>query len=545
MTLKQLKWSIKASHLIFLITILGLLATGLRIAVTNEPSLIWLTMLLPQGDMHTWHFRFASVFIIALCLYLFALIVGKRLPALGAKTHPNRSFQWSHYVGLLLLASSSLSGLVLYLNIHLVALELVLLWHLISAFLTVVFIIAHSLLAFLARGVWPTIKFLNLFSQATLRPISVLACIAIIVFSVQLWLPTKPTLTVVYTTETVDLDGEARELMWQTAPATKIQTYQGYTQPIQGTQVDAKAARDDDYFYLLVRWEDKTRSQIHLPLLKTEEGWTIVQTDVFNANENTFYEDKLAIMLSETGELGGANTVHLGQRPIKSAPKPTSGRGLHYTQNGTITDVWHWKSVRTGNSIQQVDDNFFGPPSPSNSELKRYTGGYQKDLDDCEHLVRWNGSDYVTKPECGGFVMNWKQLEPGIITPLRLPKREKNINLVQQFDTDVSNSDFGNWWLNWNDTVAYSPDTDTYEVGAIIPSVLSLGPFSQGRGDVDAVAEWRNGYWQLELRRRLTSTSDYDLTIHDGQYIWFATFDHSQTRHSYHIAPIQIRFRSF
>ena len=199
--------------------------------------------------------------------------------------------------------------------------------------------------------------------------------------------------------------------------------------------------------------------------------------------------------------------------------------------------------MRTGLSLQQVDDNFFGPPSPSDSEYKRYTGGYQKDKDDCEHLVRWDGSDYQTKAECGGFVMNWKLFEPSIVTPIRLPKSADQLKRLGQFDLDSSTSDFGSWWLDWNDTVAYHPDADKFEVGTIIPSVLSLGPFTQGRGDVAAAGYWRDGIWQLELKRKLKTQSKYDLPIDNETYIWFAAFDHSQTRHSYHIRPIRIQLQ--
>ena len=265
-----------------------------------------------------------------------------------------------------------------------------------------------------------------------------------------------------------------------------------------------------------------------------------MQVQAAVADENNFYEDKLALMLSRSNQLAGAGTVHLGNQPNDKYPEAVNGRGLHYTVDGEITDVWHWKSVRTGLSIGQVDDSFFGPITQSDSEYKRYTGGYLKDKDDCEHLLRWDGSDYQTKTECGGFVMNWKLYSDQAVTPLRLPKSDKVLTRLGGFDKDPSTSDFGSWWLKWDDTVAYNPDDDTYPVGSVMPSVLSLGPLSQGRGDVLAVGHWRQGLWHLEIKRKLKVDSQYDLPIESGIYFWVSTFDHSQTRHGYHLRPLRL-----
>jgi Ni,Fe-hydrogenase I cytochrome b subunit len=540
---KNARWLIRFSHILFLISILALLATGLRIAVANEPSLVWMSMALPQGDMHPWHFRFAFLLSVAIAFYVFALWIRRALPARNAKQPATRLFQWTHYLGLFTLTIALISGAALYFALPIASPETVLTIHLVNAFGFIAYLIVHGSLAFFAQGWRRTLRVFNIVKG--IKPASALVVIVLglAVFAVQFWLPVSQTLVVEKTNESFDLDGDARESIWQRATPLTIQTYQGYQQPSQGTTVTVKSAHDGESIYFLVSWQDDTRSQTHLPLLKTEEGWTILQTNAFKADENQFYEDKLAIMLSESAQLAGAGTVQLGNRPIKTQPAPPNQRGLHYTTDGSVTDVWHWKSVRTGLSIGQVDDNFFGPPTPSNSEYKRYTGGYQKDLDDCEHLVRWDGSDFQTKPECGGFVMNWKLFEPGIVTPIRLPKNPSLLKRLGQVDLEEATSDYGAWWLDWSDTISYHPDDDTYPVGTIMPSVLSLGAFTQGRGDVSAAGYWRDGVWQLELKRKLDTQSEYDLPIVSGTNIWFATFDHSQTRHSYHIRPVEIELR--
>lgn len=540
---KSARWLVITSHFLFVLSVSILLATGLRIAVANESSLAWLSMLLPQGNVHVWHFRFAFVFFFAVLLYGLALFLRQSLPARASKFRLGRWFQWSHYLGILVFTLAFVTGALLFLEATMVPIETLLRIHLFNSFLFILYIVLHSALALASQGLTKTLRVFNVFKKVKFSAAVWLVLVLMSAFALSRFIPQESVLQVAFTEEPLDIDGDAREAIWRTAPTATIQTYQGYRQPEKGTKVTVQAAHDGQSIHILLKWADPTRSQVHLPLEKTSEGWTIRHSNAFKADENSLYEDKFAIMLSESNALAGANTIHLGDNTITEQPAPPNGRGLHYTTDGNITDVWHWKSVRTGLSIQQVDDNFFGPPSPSDSEYKRYTGGYQKDKDDCEHLVRWDGSDYQTKPECGGFVMNWKLFEPGIVTPLRLPKTTDQLKRLGQLDFNEDTSDFGSWWMDWKDTVAYEPDADRFEIGTIIPSVLSLGPFTQGRGDVSAVGFWRDGYWQLELSRALNTESKYDLPITSGTYIWFAAFDHSQTRHSYHIRPVRIELQ--
>src|SRR3546814_4747096 len=74
-----------------------------------------------------------------------------------------------------------------------------------------------------------------------------------------------------------------------------------------------------------------------------------------------------------------------------------------------------------------------------------------------------------------------------------------------------------------------------------ISSVIVETPFEGDRGDVTAVAEWRDGWWRMEVKRKLATGSDYDVAIGDGTYVWVSVFDHTQTRHSFHLRPLQIR----
>ena len=78
--------------------------------------------------------------------------------------------------------------------------------------------------------------------------------------------------------------------------------------------------------------------------------------------------------------------------------------------------------------------------------------------------------------------------------------------------------------------------------GAVVPSVVLRGPIEGDHGDVSAIGRWSDGTWRLEMKRDLNTASPYDVPISDGTYLWVAVFDHSQTRHSWHMRPLRIRF---
>jgi hypothetical protein len=43
------------------------------------------------------------------------------------------------------------------------------------------------------------------------------------------------------------------------------------------------------------------------------------------------------------------------------------------------------------------------------------------------------------------------------------------------------------------------------------------------------------------LSRALDTGSDKDVPIQDGVLVWVAVFDHTQTRHAYHLRPLRVR----
>ena len=140
---------------------------------------------------------------------------------------------------------------------------------------------------------------------------------------------------------------------------------------------------DGETVYFSFVWTDSTRSLKHLPLIKKADGWHVMQSTYDLGDENEYHEDKFSVLLARSGALlGGDRAFHVGRTPIAGKPATFSGRGLHYTIDGSIVDVWQWRATR-GGLLGFVDDGHFGPPAePGPDEIaarSSYKGGYSTD----------------------------------------------------------------------------------------------------------------------------------------------------------------------
>jgi cytochrome b subunit of formate dehydrogenase len=326
------------------------------------------------------------------------------------------------------------------------------------------------------------------------------------------------------------IDGSGADPAWREVRAATIRTLRGANLDGGEVSVQVRAVHDGERVYFQFRWPDSQRSQKHLPLLKVDGGWQVMQSEFEIADEDDYYEDKFSVVLARTPALG-SGTVHLGQNLISGPHLPTN-RGLHFTQDGSLADMWHWKSVRTGGMTPSlVDDNFFGPPQPSELEGVRYTGGYAQD-----------------PKEAGGYIENWTKLDPDLslndtlVVPKFLPASAAALARMGEPDLDPEVGDTGTWYLQRDEVVPYDPALDDYPPGTLLPGVVIDGAFTGDRGDLPAGAQWRDGHWTLEVSRLLDTGSKYDVPLVRGQpvYLWVAVFNHTQTRHSQHLHPLRV-----
>ncbi len=326
------------------------------------------------------------------------------------------------------------------------------------------------------------------------------------------------------------MDGRGHDPVWSATRAVAVSTVRGANLPGGQVEVEVRAVHDGEQAYFQFRWADDTRSQKHHPLVKTEQGWRVMATGYETNDESVFYEDKFAVILSDRPSLG-TGSVHLGE-DLVPGPHYRNMRGLHFTTDGSILDLWHWKSVRSG-ALGYADDNFIGPPMASERAGARYTGGYTQDpspLPGHPYLLNWVASDRSLP------------LHETPVLPRFLPRDPQILNRMGKVSLDPSVSDEGKWHLFADEVVAYDEMLDLYPVGTVLPGVVLSGEFQGDRADVRAEAHWHDGHWTLEMRRALDTGSTFDIAFspHTPTYMWVAVFNHNQIRHSQHLHPIKL-----
>ena len=331
------------------------------------------------------------------------------------------------------------------------------------------------------------------------------------------------------------LDGDLSDAAWSSARPLVVLTNQGANFDGQGSSVvEIRAVHDGEMVYFSFVWSDPTRSLKHLPLIKREDGWHVVQGKYDLGDEHEYHEDKFSVLLTTNGVLlAGDRTFHAGRAPADGKPATFSGRGLHFTTDGSIVDVWQWHAAR-GGMLGYVDDGHFGPPAePTPDELAgraAYKGGFAAD------------------PGTANYTDNFEQRGPGgyahPVWPKRLPKDwQQTWAAMGRVDvrSNIGESDGARWWMTEAESVPYSPEADAqYPVNAMIPGVIIAAEYSGDRADVRCAARWAAGRWALEIARRLDTKSRYDVRIASGVFMRVAAFDRSQIRHTRHIRPIRL-----
>ena len=526
------------------------LATGLRIAA-DAPDAELSRLLaggLPQGAVLVWHL--ASGAIILAIMFGYALYqrisgLGRRLVLRARSAGSGTAGSWwrvnlgLYWLAFGLLGLAAITGVMQYLGTGLVRQQTLETLHLTAAWGLVAYLFLHVAAQLAAGGPRRLLGILvirrGFLAAGVLAAGTATAAVLAFATTDRLALDS---LDVGWTAQPPLLDGDPGDSAWRQATPVRVHLRHGANLPGGETEVVMRALHDGQRVYLLCEWTDPTRSQKHVPLVKTDDGWRILQTAYRRADETLYYEDKLALMLAPADPLAAVASIHLGDQPLTGEPGAPGGRGLHYTTDGGILDVWHWKSVRNG-AQHQADDNFFGPPLPapahtprrrdpdSGAWYPRYTAGYRKD----------------PPGTYSGYEMNWEYFDEAHSQPLRLPEDARELAQLGTVDLSPDQSDQGRWWIEFNDSRPYADGPDDLPVGSVLPSVLPTGRLTGDRGDISARGQWRDGRWHLELSRALDTGSDKDVVVADGTLIWVAVFDHSQTRHAYHLRPLRVRLQ--
>ena len=333
------------------------------------------------------------------------------------------------------------------------------------------------------------------------------------------------------------LDGDTSDRGWRGVKPFSLLTGEGGNFDGKGeARIEIRAVHDGTYAYFLFTWQDSTRSLKHLPLVKEADGWHLLHSGFQLGDEHQYNEDKFSVLLTTSDvTLAGGRTFHPGPQPVAGAPATMSGRGLHYTETG-YADVWQWKA--TSGAAGWMDDAHFGPPlNPTPMQAANvvpYKGGFAPDPGTASYR-----DNFTVEADTSGGPRRSR-----LIAPLRLPKVvAATRDAMGDIDLDPNHgeSDGARWFMNEKDSVPYSTDADArIPMGTVIPGVILSGEFSGDRADVRSAARWASGLWALEVKRRLDTTSQFDVPIKSGVFMRVAAFDHSQIRHTRHVRPIRI-----
>ncbi len=523
----NLSWVFMHTLLILLVVIN--LLTGFRIAAVHRPEVLLWSAFLPQGSLHALHFSMGVSLLTLSLVYGFYRLYGYRF-----LKRPKRVDSQIRYHKLIILLGYTclclllLSGCFLYLGIF--PTNFVLNSHYVAACVLLVYIPLHAGSYFVQYGIK---KFSTIFiasKQAVKANIIFIVGSLILGSALFLLLAKKaPQALIVHQMELsqyIKIDGYANEKIWATIKPQVIHTFGGANFNDGSTDVRVKVVQNGIDAFFNISWDDTSQSLNHLPLHKTKAGWQVLENGFYQFDEKTYYEDKFAIIISNNCDFAAAGTAHLGPKPLADKPANWHGKGYHYTSkknttDQSIVDLWQWKAVRT-NNMMLMDDNFIGAPVKVRAGKRRYAAGYQTD------------------PKLSGdYLMNWQWYKPNGIVPKRIPLEPS----VMKTTGNNLPSDKLLPFLDWDDIKPYKAEYDSFAIGTTLPSVLyATNSFEGDRADVRAFARWHDGQWTLELSRKLVTGSQYDIPLQENVCLWFAAFDHSQTAHTRHVRPLQLKF---
>jgi hypothetical protein len=273
------------------------------------------------------------------------------------------------------------------------------------------------------------------------------------------------------------IDGNPSDGIWKHAKTVVVKTVKGIHNPKDDLDVSVTALHDGKQIYFRFQWDDPDLSVKHFPLLKTPQGWIVMQTALEQNSEDVYHEDKLAVYITKVrNNRGCASSCHLGDG-AQGNPK-----GVHYT-NGEIADLWEWRAIGTeptGSPIGELGyliDEYIGPPrrKPMGND-QPYSGGFAAD------------------PGVGGYRENFVKLDPdkpiseARVRPIMVPPMLRANLTIDPETTEPG----GPWWIFESMGIPYSEQRDHFPVWSALPNVL-VAPFQGDRADLSGRATWKKG----------------------------------------------------
>ena len=298
------------------------------------------------------------------------------------------------------------------------------------------------------------------------------------------------------------LDGTL-DAAWQGADVLMIKAVGGKNLPGGSTDVSVRALYTADTVYFLMQYKDPTNSVRREPWQKQADGsWKLLKDpDDKGGDNNLYYEDKFAVAWNINSpafeQRGCLSACHVGEgKPFGNKYTPSAGERL---------DLWHWKGVRTGMSVGQLDD--------------QYVDGTRYDKEKAPDAGR--KSDPSTG---GGYKVNMSDDKKGPRLAL------------------AGNKPAPPYWIV--DGQGEPFDDAKYKPGDEVPGII-VAPFTGDRGDISAKDVYKDGVRTVVFYRKLATGSEYDVQFSDmrKEYAFgIAIFDNAQVRHAYTPGVLKLKF---
>ena len=529
------------------------LFTGIRIAADalNAPVSHWLNPILPQGEIWTWHFLAGLALFFCAAAYLVYMrrsgLTNRNalkktrtmIMPVAAKMRFGALNVLLHWAAYLIITIMTVTGIFLYLGYGGWLVQV----HSYTAFIGLSYIFVHAVAHYLYGGWWQVFRVfrpakLVLTAAVKPKPLLIAAGVGVVVtaaIAATDW-ATRDTLIITKVEGEPKLDGVTDEALWNKARPVTIHTQQGENFGGSGeSTVQVRAVHNGEKVFFAIRWTDPTRSLRRIPMIKKDDGWHVVDSRAGMMDVVDFYEDKLAIIFSDKPALGGAGVSNLGPAPLPPIkPKPLNERGFHFTTDGSFVDMWQWKASRGGCSAASTTSSSARRYDPSKDEQAykaRYQGGYWNDPGRASTPTTTNSSPRTTKVRSKSCACR------------RTGRRRRISSASSRSIRTCSDDENGRWSMFENETEPYTKEADAkIPVGTVMPGVLISGNYEGDRADLTGGSRWKDGYWTLEVARKMKTGSKYDKDFVPGNdlYMWVAAFDHVQTRHSRHPRPVRI-----
>lgn len=299
-------------HWALLAALIVSFVTGMQVAA-DEPASIWaqrLRWMLPQGNVIVWHLISALVFVGIVAGYIAFLwragalgriALNARLWKMLARAKDRRTW-WRAvntivcWLGFLAMGIALITGLLMDVFPAEDTYPLSAVIHQYAAWALPVYMLLHVSVLILMAGWGHLLKLFRprvAYTSAAFAALLAGGAAAAMLYGLQSAVPGQ-SLSVIKTTTPPRFDGVADDALWDAAPEVYIVTTRGANLPGGAVEVTVKAAHDGEHFYGLIQWPDTTRSQKHLPLVKTATGWTVQQTEYGIQDEDYSMRTSLA-----------------------------------------------------------------------------------------------------------------------------------------------------------------------------------------------------------------------------------------------------------